>query len=117
MSGGCVVGVVAQPAAIEGVLSHLGDPGASYLISGGDVTAAGTSQVQVGPAVILSAGVEVTLGAESSVWPGAVVRGERVFVPRGADRLEVGDDVILFVHQEHVPTVQLLFPGRGRGRP
>ncbi len=43
---------------------------------------------------------------------GAVVRGERVFVPRGPDRLEVGDTVILFVREEHVPTVQLFFPGR-----
>lgn len=42
---------------------------------------------------------------------GAVVRGEKVFVPRGGDRLEVGDGVILFVHEEHLPTVQLLFPG------
>lgn len=43
---------------------------------------------------------------------GAVVRGERVFVPRGPDRLEVGDTVILFLQEEHLPTVQLLFPGR-----
>lgn len=46
---------------------------------------------------------------------GAVVRGDRVFVPRGGDRLEVGDVVILFVQQEHLPTVQLLFPGREPG--
>lgn len=43
---------------------------------------------------------------------GAVVRGEKVFVPRGSDRLEVGDNVILFVQKEEVPMVQLLFPGR-----
>ena len=43
---------------------------------------------------------------------GAVVRGRRVFVPRGADRLEVGDVVILFVKKEELGTVQLLFPGR-----
>jgi trk system potassium uptake protein TrkA len=43
---------------------------------------------------------------------GAVVRGSKVFVPRGPDRLEAGDLVILFVRQEEVPTVQLLFPGR-----
>ena len=43
---------------------------------------------------------------------GAVVRGDKVFVPRGNDRLEVDDVVILFVQAEHVPTVQLLFPGR-----
>lgn len=42
---------------------------------------------------------------------GAVVRGDRVFVPGGGDRLEVGDDIILFVRQEHLPTVRLLFPG------
>lgn len=45
---------------------------------------------------------------------GTVVRGRRVFVPRGGDRLEVGDVVILFVRKEELPTVQLLFPGRDR---
>lgn len=43
---------------------------------------------------------------------GAVVRGEKVFVPRGKDRLEVGDTVILFVHKEELGMVHLLFPGR-----
>jgi trk system potassium uptake protein TrkA len=43
---------------------------------------------------------------------GAVVRGSKVFVPRGSDRLEVGDLVILFVRQEELDTVRLLFPGR-----
>lgn len=42
----------------------------------------------------------------------AVVRGRKVFVPRGPDRLEVGDLVTLFVREEELPTVQLLFPGR-----
>jgi Trk K+ transport system NAD-binding subunit len=45
---------------------------------------------------------------------GAVVRGDKVFVPRGKDRLEVGDLVILFVRQEELDTVRLLFPGRER---
>lgn len=40
------------------------------------------------------------------------VRGEKVFVPRGKDRLEVGDTVILFVQAAELPTVNLLFPGR-----
>lgn len=43
---------------------------------------------------------------------GAVVRGDRVFVPRGEDRLEVGDSVVLFVQKEHLPVVHLMFPGR-----
>jgi trk system potassium uptake protein TrkA len=43
---------------------------------------------------------------------GAVARGKRVFVPRGKDRLLAGDVVILFVQEEHVPTIHLLFPGR-----
>ncbi|MEM1203498.1 MAG: Trk system potassium transporter TrkA [Acidobacteriota bacterium] len=43
---------------------------------------------------------------------GAVVRERRVFVPRGNDRLEVGDTVLLFVQEGHLATVQLLFPGR-----
>jgi trk system potassium uptake protein TrkA len=46
---------------------------------------------------------------------GAVVRGRRVFVPRGNDRLEAGDLVILFVRKEELGTVQLLFPGRDTG--
>lgn len=45
---------------------------------------------------------------------GTVVRGRRVFVPRGGDRLEAGDVVILFVRKEELGTVQLLFPGRDR---
>lgn len=43
---------------------------------------------------------------------GAVVRGRKVFVPRGSDRLEVDDTVVLFVRAEEVPTVNLFFPGR-----
>ncbi len=45
---------------------------------------------------------------------GAVVRGHKVFVPAGPDRLEVGDLVILFVREEEMDTVRLLFPGRDR---
>ncbi len=53
---------------------------------------------------------------------GAVARkdrvrgGERVFVPQGKDRLEAGDRVILFVAEEEIPTVRLLFPGATPGR-
>ncbi len=47
---------------------------------------------------------------------GAVVRGEKVFVPRGRDRLQVGDLVILFVHQEELDTMRLLFPGADRSK-
>lgn len=43
---------------------------------------------------------------------GAVVRGEKVFVPRGKDRLEAGDTVILFVHESEMDTARLLFPGK-----
>lgn len=43
---------------------------------------------------------------------GTVVRGDRVFVPRGKDRLEPGDTVILFVQEDEMATVNLLFPGR-----
>lgn len=42
---------------------------------------------------------------------GAVVRGENVFVPRGKDRLEAGDLLILFAHKSEVDRLQLLFPG------
>ena len=45
---------------------------------------------------------------------GAVVRGDKVFVPRGKDRLEVGDEVIIFVQEEELATVNLLFPSRRR---
>jgi trk system potassium uptake protein TrkA len=43
---------------------------------------------------------------------GAVARDDRVFVPRGKDRLQVGDLVILFVKEDELDTVRLLFPGR-----
>jgi trk system potassium uptake protein TrkA len=43
---------------------------------------------------------------------GAVVRGSKVFVPRGKDRLEVGDTVILFAAEEELATARLMFPGR-----
>ena len=43
---------------------------------------------------------------------GAVVRGARAFVPRGNDRLEAGDTVVLFVEESELATVNLLFPGR-----
>ena len=42
---------------------------------------------------------------------GAVLRGERVFVPEGQDGLEVGDRVILFVEESEVPLLLLFFPG------
>lgn len=60
----------------------------------------------------------VTLGEMSpprGLIVGAVARGRKVFVPRGDDRLEVGDLVILFVREEELDTVQLLFPGRFAG--
>ncbi len=40
------------------------------------------------------------------------MRNGRVFVPHGDDRLEKGDLVILFVHQDELDTVHLFFPGR-----
>lgn len=40
----------------------------------------------------------------------AVARNGKVFVPRGNDRLEAGDLVILFVHQKELDTVNLIFP-------
>jgi trk system potassium uptake protein TrkA len=43
---------------------------------------------------------------------GAVKRNDKVFVPSGKDRLEIGDLVILFVHESELDTVRLLFPGR-----
>ena len=45
---------------------------------------------------------------------GAVVRQAKVFVPLGTDRLQVGDQVILFVKEEELGTVRLLFPGQER---
>lgn len=43
---------------------------------------------------------------------GAVVRDDDVFVPRGKDRLQVGDLLILFVHKDELDKLQLLFPGK-----
>jgi len=41
----------------------------------------------------------------------AIVRNGKARIPRGDDRIEVGDDVILFVRREEVSMAQLLFPG------
>jgi Trk K+ transport system NAD-binding subunit len=41
----------------------------------------------------------------------ALLRTGRAKIPRGDDRLEVGDDVILFVRRAEAPMAQLLFPG------
>jgi trk system potassium uptake protein TrkA len=60
-----------------------------------------------------AAGVTLAeMGTPRGIIVGAVVRGDRVFVPRGSDRLEAGDSVILFVREEELDTVNLLFPGR-----
>lgn len=60
-----------------------------------------------------AAGVTLAeMKAPKGLIVGAVVRGDRVFVPRGPDRLEAGDLVILFVQEEELDTVKLLFPGR-----
>jgi trk system potassium uptake protein TrkA len=77
--------------------------------------------LQRGAAVVLErrlasaspvAGVTLAdMDAPRGLIVGAVVRGEKVFVPRGKDRLEAGDLVILFVQEEELDTVRLLFPG------
>jgi len=45
----------------------------------------------------------------------AVLRGGRGIIPRGDHRLEVGDDVVLFVQRDEVDMVYLLFPGAEQG--
>ncbi len=42
----------------------------------------------------------------------AVIRDGHAFIPRGQDRLEAGDDVILFMRRTEAELVELLFPGR-----
>ena len=60
-----------------------------------------------------AAGVTLAdLNPPRGVIVGALARGHRVFVPSGRDRLKVGDTVILFVEDEHLSTIRLLFPGR-----
>ncbi len=41
----------------------------------------------------------------------AVIRGGKAMIPRGDYRVEVGDDLIVFVLRAEVPMAQLLFPG------
>jgi trk system potassium uptake protein TrkA len=41
----------------------------------------------------------------------AIVRGGRALIPSGDHKIEVGDDVILFVREDEVGMAQLLFPG------
>ena len=60
-----------------------------------------------------AAGVTLAeMDAPRGLIVGAVVRGSKVFIPRGKDRLEVNDLVILFVREEELGTVRLLFPGQ-----
>ena len=60
-----------------------------------------------------AAGVTLAeMNAPRGLIVGAVRRGDKVFVPRGSDRLEVEDLVILFVREDELDTVRLLFPGR-----
>lgn len=54
------------------------------------------------------------LGAPPGLIVGAVVRGEKVFVPHGKDRLEEGDSVILFCSEEALGAVHRLFPTPGK---
>jgi len=78
--------------------------------------------LQRGAAVVLerrlfkaspAAGVTLAeMEAPRGLIVGAVVRGTKVFVPHGNHRLEAGDLVILFVQEEELDTVKLLFPGR-----
>ena len=64
-----------------------------------------------------AAGVTLAeMDAPRGLIVGAVVRGSKVFVPRGKDRLEVVDLVILFVREEELGTVRLLFPGQEKTR-
>jgi trk system potassium uptake protein TrkA len=89
----------------------------SYIESGYSATLVslqrGQAQVLERRLAAASPAAGVTLAemqAPKGLIVGAVARGERVFVPRGKDRLEVGDSVILFVEAEHVPTANLIFP-------
>ena len=41
----------------------------------------------------------------------AILRDRRAFIPKGRDKLEVGDKVILFIRREELGMAQLLFPG------
>jgi len=43
----------------------------------------------------------------------AILRNGHATIPRGRDRLETGDDVILFVRSSEAGMAQLLFPGPG----
>ena len=42
----------------------------------------------------------------------AVLRGGQAIVPRGDQRLEVGDEVILFVQRDEAAMANLVFPGQ-----
>lgn len=75
----------------------------------------GAAQVVQRRLYALSPAAGVTLAEMSlprGLIVGAVVRGDKVFVPKGKDRLLVDDQVILFVKMEEMGTVQLFFPGQ-----
>jgi trk system potassium uptake protein TrkA len=51
------------------------------------------------------------VGLPRGLIVGAVVSGEDVFVPRGGDRIKVGDVVLLFVQKAELDKLQIFFPG------
>ncbi len=51
------------------------------------------------------------LQAPRGLIVGAVVRGDRVFMPERSNMLRPGDQVILFVHRSRTRMARLLFPG------
>jgi trk system potassium uptake protein len=54
------------------------------------------------------------IGAPGDVIVGAILRGREVIVPRGDDRIEPGDHIIVFSTKEAADRVQAYFSGAGK---
>lgn len=50
------------------------------------------------------------LAAPQGLIVGAIQRGERAWIPVGSDRLLLGDELLLFVHESKLPEADRLFP-------
>jgi len=68
-------------------------------------------QRRVHPQSAAAGGTLANIEVPQGLIVAAILRDGRARIPRGDDRIEVGDDVILFVSRAEVGTAQLLFPG------
>jgi len=68
-------------------------------------------QRRVYPQSAVAGGKLASIEIPQGLLVAAILRDGRARIPRGEDRIEAGDDVILFVKRSEAGVAQLLFPG------